>query len=63
MVLDLHTIIFFIWTDRRLAFQVNVNLFLEYEMSDCVMLEIIYISVLSSPAQKPGVVSIPVGCY
>lgn len=63
MIFHLHTITFFIWMDRRLALPVNVNLFLEYEISDCVMLEIIYIPVLSSPAQKPGVVSIPVGCY
>lgn len=38
----------------------NANQFLEHEISDYVMLEITYISVLCSPDQKPDALSIPV---
>ena len=38
----------------------NANQFLEHEISDYVMLELTYISVLCSPDQKPDALSIPV---
>lgn len=38
----------------------NANQFLEHEISDCVMLEITYISVLCSPDQKLDALSMPV---